>query len=104
MSYKYHRRNPKTIALIVEIILLLVSGITCMILGGVGVNLPWIPIVIIFAVLMFAFLLTLSLLRLDAMKDIRADGSFKNTNLPLYTDQTTLQAHDIIEENRRKND
>ena len=102
MNYKYRRHNPKTIAIIVEISLMALFGILIMILDGVGIKLPWIPVVIVFVVLMFSLILTLSLLRYDAMRDIRADGSFKGSNLPLFTDHTTLQGHDIVEEKNKK--
>ena len=102
MEYKYRRRNPKKIALIIEIILLVGGGITALILDGAGIYLNWIPVVIYFAVVSFALVLTLSLIRYDAMRDIRADGSFKGTNLPLFTDPTTLMGHDIKEESHHK--
>ena len=100
MKY-YKRRNPKVIALIVEIVLMIVFAIVILIFDQVGKPLFWIPIVIVFAVLIFSLFLTLSLIRYDSMRDIRADGSFKGSNLPLYTDQTTLQGHDIKDESEK---
>ena len=101
MSHRYRRRNPKVIALIVEIVILVVGFIVLSILDGMGIKLNMIPFVIAAGVLIFLLILTLSLIRYDAMRDIRADGSFKGTNLPLYTDSTTLQGHDIREENKK---
>lgn len=98
MSYKYRRHNPKKIALFIEIGLMVVGGIIALIFDQIGKPLYWVPVVIVFSILMFAFFLTLSLIRFDAMRDIRADGSFKGSNLPLYTDSTTLQGHDIKDE------
>ena len=100
MKY-YKRRNPKVIALIVEIVLMIVFAIVILIFDQVGKPIFWIPIVIVFAVLIFLLFLTLSLIRYDSMRDIRADGSFKGSNLPLYTDQTTLQGHDIKDESEK---
>ena len=99
MKKKYKHINPKIVALIIEIVILVVGFITLSILDGVGVKLKMVPILIVTVVTIFALVLTLSLLRFDAMRDIRADGSFKGSNLPLFTDQTTLQGHDIVEEN-----
>ena len=101
MGYRYRRRNPKVIALIVEIVLFLVFMLILLILYEKEVKLNVPVTLIITGVLLFSILLTLSLLRYDAMRDIRADGSFKGTNLPLYTDSTTLQGHDIREENEK---
>ena len=50
----------------------------------------------IFSILMFSFVLTLSIIRNERLREIRSD--FKNTNLPLYTDNTTLLCHDIKDE------
>ena len=66
-----------------------------------GIKFNMLPFLIAAGVLIFLLVLTLSLIRYDAMRDIRADGSFKGTNLPLYTDNTTLQGHDIREENKK---
>ena len=69
-----------------------------MILDGVGINTSIWPKIIITGVYLFALTLTLSLIRYDVMRDIRSD--FKNTNLPLYTDQTTMICHDLVDEAR----
>ena len=98
MKNKYRRRNPKIIALLIEIFLLVTGTIVALIFDGVGKPLYWVPVVIVAGILIFSLILTLSLIKYDALRDIRADGSFKQTNLPLYTDQTTLTCHDIIEE------
>ena len=103
MKHPYRRRNPKVIALIIEIVLSAIGGIVLLVLyvNKTPLNVP--VTLIITGVLLFSIILTLSLIRYDALRDIRADGTFKGSNLPLYTDQTTLQGHDIIEE-REKDD
>ena len=101
MNYKYRRHNPKVIALIIEIALLVIASIVTLVLNSCRVSIPVVALVIVFGGIIFSMLLTLSLLRYDAMRDIRADGSFKGTNLPLYTDQTTLLGHDIKEEEKK---
>ena len=93
---KYRSRNPKVIALIIEIVLLFLSALTLLILDSVGVSISFIPVIIAFGVLLFALILTLSLIRYDSLRSIRKD--FKETNLPLYTDSTTLMGHDIKDE------
>ena len=103
MKHPYRRRNPKVIALIIEIVLSTIGGIILLVLyeNKTPLNVP--VTLISTGVLLFSIILTLSLIRYDALRDIRADGTFKGSNLPLYTDQTTLQGHDIIEE-REKDD
>ena len=98
MKYRYKRTNPKVVALIIEIVLLVGVAITASILDSLKKLPNMIPVVVITLVLVFALVLTLSLIRYDSMRDIRADGSFKGTNLPLYTDETTLLGHDIKDE------
>lgn len=100
MRYKYHRHNQKIIALIIEVILFALAIITILILEGVGVKVSIWPKIIVTGIFLFAFILTLSLIRYDAMRDIRTN--FKETNLPLYTDQTTLTGQDIIDETKNK--
>ena len=99
---KYKRTNPKVVALIIEITVLVVGFIVLSILDGIGIKLNMLPLVIIAGVLIFALVLTLSLIRYDAYRDIRADGSFKKSNLPIYTDPTALQGHDIVEEKNKE--
>jgi len=96
---KYRSRNPKVIALIIEIVLLLLASLTLLILDTVGVTIPIVPVLIVFGVLLFAFILTLSLIRYDSLRSIRK--YFKETNLPLYTDSTTLMGHDIKDEEKK---
>ena len=97
------KTNPKVIALIIEISLFLIGGIALLILDSLKVHINMIVIIIITGVLMFSLLLTLSLLRYDSFREIRSDGTFKDTNLPIYTDQTSLLGHDIKEEVREEN-
>ena len=99
--YTFRRRNKKIVALIIEIALLVTLFTILTILDGIGVQFNMIPFVIIMGVIIFALFLTLSLLRYDAMRDIRTDDSFKSSNLPLFTDPTTLQGHDIVEERQK---
>ena len=96
---KYRSRNPKVIALIIEIVLLFLSALTLLILDSVGVSISFIPVIIVFGVLLFALILTLSLIRYDSLRSIRKD--FKETNLPLYMDSTTLMGHDIKDEEEK---
>ena len=100
MKNRYRRRNPKVIALIIEIALLIVGGITAMVFDSIGKPIHWIVLVVFGSILIFALILTLSLIRYDAMRDIRAEQSFNKTNLPVYTDQTTMLCHDLIDEER----
>ena len=95
-----HRHNPKIIALIVETILFVIGIIILMILEGVGINVTMWPKLIITGVYLFALALNLSLIKYDAMRDIRSE--FKNTNLPLYTDETSMICHDLIDEKQNK--
>ena len=103
MNKRYTRRhNPKKIALIIEIVLLVAMLLVFQILEGVGIKINYIPIIIITSVLLFALLLTLSLIRYDSLREIRSN--FKDTNLPLYTDPTALLGHDIKDEEERNKD
>lgn len=95
---KHRRRNSKIIALIVILLLLLSGGITLLILDNIGVKLNYIPILIVTGVLVFSLLMVLSLIRYDSLREIRT--GFKETNLPLYTDSTSLLGHDIKDENK----
>ena len=52
--------------------------------------------VVVVAILIFALVLTLSLIKHQSMRDIRE--TFKESNLPLYTDQQTMLLHDIVDE------
>lgn len=98
---KYRRHNPKFIALIIEIVLLIAFSITALVLDETGKPMNWVFLLVIILVLIFSLVLTLSLIRYDSMRNIR--DTFKETNMPLYTDQTTLMGHDIRdEENNRK--
>ena len=102
MSKYYRRRNPKIITLIIELVLLGIDVIVWLILENTLKKFNYLPLLIIAAVLIFFFILTLSLMRYDALREIREDGSFKSTNLPLYTDNTALMGHDIRDENEKE--
>ena len=93
--------KPKVIAAIIEGALLIIGVHVILILDFCGIKVPILPIIIVAGVLIFALILTLSLLRYDSLRDIRE--TFKETNLPLYTDKTTLQGHDIKDEEENKN-
>ena len=92
----YKRVNSKLIALIIEISLLIICGIVILILDSFKIQLNIFIWVAIYAVLIFALLLTLSLIKYDRLRELRSN--FKDTNLPLYTDSTTLMGHDIKDE------
>lgn len=100
MKYPYRRHNPKVIALIIEIVFLVGFEITALILDNIGKPMNWILLLVVTLVLIFILILTLSLIRYDSMRDIRE--SFKETNMPLYTDQTALMGHDIKDEKGNK--
>ena len=99
---KYKKRNSKIIALIIVIVLFLIGFLIYVILESIGININYILILIIFGILLFSFILTLSLLRYESLRNTR--GNFKDSNLPLYTDQTTLLGHDLKDEEEKKND
>ena len=99
MKKRYGKRfNPKVIALIVIISLLLILSIVILILNYKEISLPFIPILVGYGVLIIALVLVLSLIRYDFLRAIRSDGQFKSSNLPLYTDNTTLLGHDLKDE------
>ena len=100
MKNPYRRHNPKFIALVIEISILVIFIITGFVLEGIGKPIHWTVLLVFTGVLLFAIFLTLSLIKYDSIRDIRE--SFKDTNLPLYTDQTTLLGHDIKDENTIK--
>ena len=102
MEYRRHR-NPKVIALWIEIILLVAGALTLLILDGAGVKMNIIVVAILSGVLIFSLILTLSLIRYDVVRSLRRDGYFankdnKNVFLNIYTDPTTLMGHDIKDE------
>ena len=99
MKYPYRRHNPKVIALIIEIVLLAGFELTALILDSAGKPMNWILLLVVTLVLIFILILTLSLIRYDSMRAIRE--TFKDTNMPLYTDQTTLMGHDIKDEEEK---
>ena len=96
MSKHYGKVNKKIVALIIEILLFIISGIIVLILDSINKQINIFIWVAIYSVLIFALLLTLSLIRYERLRDIRTN--FKDTNLPLYTDNTTLIGHDIKDE------
>ena len=101
MKNEYRRKtNPKIVALIIEASLLIIGVVVVLIFDAVKKPLNIIPVVIVSGVLVFALFLTLSLIRYDAFREIRSD--FKETNLPLYTDPTTMICHDLIDEAEEK--
>ena len=93
------KSNSKIIALIVEIVLIVIGVIVLSILQGVGVPINYIPVIIITGILLFSLVLTLSLIRYDSIRENRK--TFKEGNMPLYTDQTTLLGHDIKDEQEK---
>ena len=93
------KRNKKYIALIIEISLIIVCSITGSILDALKKQINIFIWVAVYAVLLFSLLLTLSLIRYERFREIRT--GFKDTNLPIYTDNTTLMGHDIIDEQEK---
>ena len=103
MRKPYRKINPKFVAFIVILGLILVLSIVVIVMDTIKKPLPILPIAITYLVLVLIMIVILSMLRYDFMRNIR--GTFKETNLPLYTDQTTLMCHDIkdeAEESRKK--
>ena len=62
------------------------------------------PTILIFvgiiAFLLFSLVLTLALIRNERFREIRS--TFKESNLPVYTDNSTMMLHDIVDENKHK--
>lgn len=103
MKHSYRKKaNPKVIALIVEISIFSVGMTILSILYYNKVEINYIPVLVATLILLFAIVLTLSRIRYEALRDIRADGTFKQTNLPLYTDETTLIGHDMKDEHENR--
>lgn len=98
---KNKRINKKYVALIIEISLLVICGVVILVLDAVNKQINIFIWVAIYSVLVFALILTLSLIRYERLREIRSD--FKDTNLPLYTDNTTLMGHDIKDEKNNHN-
>ena len=97
MSYTNRRRvNWKVVALLIEIVLLVAVSVVMIVLNGINITFNIIPMVIVTMVIVFCLILTLSMIRYDYMRSNRSE--FKETNLPLYTDQTTMLAHDMRDE------
>lgn len=92
------RVDKKIVALIIEIALILISSIVVLVLDGIHKQINVFIWVAIYSVLIFALVLTLSLIKYTRLREIRR--GFKETNLPLYTDQTALMGHDIIDEDK----
>ena len=93
----------KVIALVIEAALLFIGFIVAFICSSIGYPINYIILIVYFGVLIFAALLTLSLISYDRMRDIRSSDLHKG-NLPIYTDRTTLLGHDIKDEERKKKD
>ena len=101
MTYKYKKRiNPKIIALIIEAFLIIAWVVIIFIFNNAGIIINNVLLISITVVLIFALLLTLSLIRYDAMREIRLSDMFKD-NVPIYTDRTTLIGHDLKDEAER---
>ena len=82
---------------------MVIGGVVVIILDSVHVPINMNVAIIITAVLLFVFILTLSLIRYDALRSIREDKTFKKTNLPLYTDPIALTGHDLRDESEVQN-
>ena len=68
---KYKRVNPHVIALIIEIALILIGMTVVSVFEWINKPLNMIPVVIVTVVLIIALLTTLSLIRYDALRNIR---------------------------------
>ena len=100
---KYRKVNLKIVALIVEIVLMLLTVAIVLIFDSINKPINMIPIIVIIGVLLFCLILTLSLIRYDAMRDILSSDVFKD-NIPLFTDQETLICHDLKDESEKERD
>ena len=104
------KSNPKIVALIIEIALLVLGSIFILIWYGIGKTLEIIPVMIISLSLLLALIVTLILIRYDSIRELRRHGYFGNKEenkifLNIYTDSTTLMGHDLkdeSEESKRK--
>jgi len=99
MKNSYRKVSKKVVALIVEISLIIICSIVVLILDATKHQINIFIWVGIYAALIFALLLTLSFMRFDRLRELRSD--FKDTNLPIYTDQTTLMMHEIKDEEEK---
>ena len=98
---KYGRKlNPKVIALIIEASLFAMGYIVLFILYKNGVEINYIPVLAVTLVFIFVIVVTLSRIRYDAMRDLRGSDVYQD-NVPIYTDDTTLLAHNIIDETEK---
>ena len=102
MAY-YRRRNPKIIAVIVEVVLMIIMAVIILVLDNIGKSVPMYTTLIVYGILLFSFFLTLSLIRYDAMRDIR-ESDINKDNVPIYTDRTTLICHDLKDDGKKEND
>ena len=96
--------NPKVIALLIEIGLMISGAVFLMVWYSLGKTLVFWPTIVISVVLLFALIITLNLIRYDAIRAIRSEHYInkekKNVFLTLYSDQTTNICHDLIDESR----
>ena len=108
MSGIKKKRNPKIIALIIEGSVFIVGVIFILVFHyGLGRDLNMIPIIIITGIWILAFILTLSLIRYDVVREIRSEGHYvdkdnKKVFLSIYEDKTTMICHDLKEENQEE--
>ena len=99
--------NPKIIALIIEVALLVAGSIFVSIWYGMGKTLEIIPVMIISLSLLGALVFTLILIRYDSIRALRKEGYYGNKEenkifLNIYTDSTTLMGHDLKDESEER--
>ena len=101
MKKSHKKVNKKIVALAIIVFLLVACGVVILILDAIKRQINIFIWVGIYSALLFALVLTLTMIRYERLREIRKD--FKNTNLPLYTDNTTLLVQDIIDEKENHN-
>ena len=100
MKNEYKRKtNFKIVALIIEVVILLASAIIVVVFEKINKPINVIPFAIVSILSLIALIATLSRIRYEYLRAARSD--FYNTNLPLYTDKTTMICHDLIDEKER---
>ena len=105
------KHNPKIIALLVEVILF--TGMTIFVSiyhYGLHKDLNMVLMIVLTGIWLFAFILTLSLIRYDSIRAIRQEGYYTNKDekkvfMNIYSDSRTMICHDLKDEaeEERKN-
>ena len=107
MNKGYHRKkNPKVIALFIEIVIFLIGFTISSIYFYIFKKQMNNVVIILFCIWIFVFILTLSLIRYDRIREIRSEGHYTNKDekkvfLNIYDDKTSLVCHDLKDENHQ---